>query len=328
MREKILSLLSGQKIDTVPAFSGLIHVTVEGLEREGMKLYETHHDAEKMARAAASTFKLTRMPSATLPLDLCSPAEALGSELNFYEDGRLQFPQVKKVIFKSTKEIQETVVSGKWKEGRIDLVCEAIRLVKEDVGKDVVISGLIPGPYTLLLYICNLTNMVMEMKREPQVVLDALLHLSSFLAEIGKAYREAGADFITIHDMGGSAGFVGPSVYEQFVLPAEKDLIGKLPKPSVLSVCGRMDKALHLLPQTGADAVSIDQVTDVKLAREVLKDVLLFGNLDPMETLSEGSQANVAGAVTGAKEAGVDAIWPGCDLVPSTSIQNIKAMTM
>ena len=326
MREKILSLLSGQKMDTVPAFSGLIHVTAEGLERDGLKLYETHHDAEKMARAATSTFKLTGMPSATLPLDLCSPAEALGSELIFYEDGRLQFPQVKKVTFKSTKEIGEEVVSGKWKEGRIDLVCEAIRLVKEDVGKDVVISGLIPGPYTLLLYICNLTNMVMEMKREPQVVLDALLHLSSFLAEIGKAYREAGADFITIHDMGGSAGFVGPSVYEQFVLPAEKDLIEKLPKPSVLSVCGRMDKALHLLPLTGADAVSIDQVTDVKLAREVLKDVLLFGNLDPMETLSEGNQTDVARAVTGAKEAGVDAVWPGCDLVPSTPIQNIRAI--
>jgi [methyl-Co(III) methanol-specific corrinoid protein]:coenzyme M methyltransferase len=326
MREKILSLLSGQKVGTVPAFSGLIHVTAEGLEREGLKLYETHHDAEKMARAAASTFKLTGMPSATLPLDLCSPAEALGSELIFYEDGRLQFPQVKKVIFKSTKEIGEEVVSGKWKEGRIDLVCEAIRLVKEDVGKDVVISGLIPGPYTLLLYICNLTNMVMEMKKEPRAVLDALFHLSSFLAEIGKAYREAGADFITIHDMGGSAGFVGPSVYEQFVLPAEQDLISKLPKPNVLSVCGRMDKVLHLLPLTGADAVSIDQVTDIKLARDVVKDVLLFGNLDPMETLSEGSQADVAEAGTRVKEAGVDAVWPGCDLVPSTPIQNIARM--
>jgi len=326
MREKILSLLSGQKVDTVPAFSGLIHVTADGLEREGLKLHEVHHDAGKMARVAASTFEMTGMPSATLPLDLCSPAEALGSELNFYKDGRLQFPQVKKVIFKSTKEIGEAVISGKWKDGRMRVTCDAIRLVKVDVGKDIVISGLIPGPYTLLLYICNLTNMVMEMKREPQVVLDALFHLSSFLAEIGKAYREAGADFITIHDMGGSAGFVGPSVYEQFVFPAEKDLIGKLPKPSILSVCGRMDKVLHLLPQTGADAISIDQTTDAKSAREALKDILLLGNLDPMETLSKGNEATVAEAVTRAKEAGVDAVWPGCDLVPSTPIQNIKAM--
>jgi [methyl-Co(III) methanol-specific corrinoid protein]:coenzyme M methyltransferase len=325
MRKEILSLLSGQKIDTVPAFSGLIHVMVEGLEREGLKLHEVHHEAGKMARAAASTFKSTGMPSATLPLDLCAPAEALGSELNFYEDGRLQFPQVRKVIFKSTKEIGE-VVNGNWVSGRILLICEAIKLVKEDVGKDIVISGLIPGPYTLLLYLCNLTNMVMEMKKEPQMVIDALFHLSSFLSKIGKAYCDAGADFITIHDMGGSAGFVGPSVYEKFVFPAEKDLIGKLPKPSVLSVCGRMDKALHLLAQSGADAVSVDQTTDLKSAREAMKDTMLFGNIDPVAVLWRGDEARVTEAVRGAKEAGVDAVWPGCDLVPSTPIQNIKVM--
>jgi MtaA/CmuA family methyltransferase len=200
-------------------------------------------------------------------------------------------------------------------------------LVKEDVGEDVVIAGLIPWPYTLLLYLCNLPNMVMEMKKEPQAFIDALFHLSSFLAQIGKAYREAGADYITIHDMGGSAGIVGPSVYEQFVFPTEKDLIGKLPKPTVLSVCGRMDKVLHLLAQTGADAVSVDQVTNLKSARKALKDVMLFGNLDPVETLFRGDEADVAEAVTRAKEAGVDAIWPGCDLVPSTPLHNIQRMT-
>lgn len=325
MREKILSLLSGQKIDAVPAFSGLIHVTAEGLEREGLKLHEVHHEARKMARAAASTFKLTGMPSATLPLDLCAPAEALGAELNFYEDGRLQFPQVRRVIFESTREIGETV-TGKLGIGRIPLICEAIRLVKEEIGKDIVISGLIPGPYTLLLYLCNLPNMVREMKKEPQMVTDALFYLSTFLGEIGKAYREAGADFITIHDMGGSAGFVGPSVYEQFVFLAERDLIGNLPKPRVLSVCGRMDMALHLLAQTGAEAVSVDQMTDIRSAREALGEVRLFGNLDPLETLLRGDEAQVAEAVAGAKEAGVDAVWPGCDLVPSTPVQNIRKM--
>ena len=126
--------------------------------------------------------------------------------------------------------------------------------------------------------------------------------------------------------MGGSAGFVGLSVYEQFVFPTEKDLIGKLSKPSVLSVCGRMDKSLHLLAQTGADAISIDQMTDVKSAREALGDGMLFGNLDPVEILWRGDEGDVAEAVIGAKEVGVDAVWPGCDLVPSTPIQNIKCM--
>jgi [methyl-Co(III) methanol-specific corrinoid protein]:coenzyme M methyltransferase len=322
MRHQILSLLNGQTLDTVPAFSGLIHVTSAGLEREGLSLHKVHHDANKMARAAASTFKLTGMPSATLPLDLCAPAEALGAELSFEGEG---FPQVRRVVFESTKEIRE-LENREWEGGRIGLICEAIKLVKYDIGKDVVISGLIPGPYTLLLYLCNPVNLFIEMKKEPQVVIDALFHLSSFLAKIGHAYHEAGADLITIHDMGGSAGYIGPLKYEQFVFPSEKDLIEKLPKPCALSVCGSMDKALHLLAQTGADAVSVDQLTDLKAAREALKDTLLFGNVDPVESLWRGDEAHVAEAVQRLKEAGVDAIWPGCDVVPSTPIQNIKAM--
>src|SRR5215211_7477263 len=92
-RNTILDLFSGQKIDTQPAFSGLIHVTLEGVQVERLTLHEAHHDAQKMAKAAASTYRLTGMPSAALPLDLCAPAEALGAQLNFYEGGDYRFPQ-------------------------------------------------------------------------------------------------------------------------------------------------------------------------------------------------------------------------------------------
>jgi len=39
-----------------------------------------------------------------------------------------------------------------------------------------------------------------------------------------------------------------------------------------------------------------------------------------------GDEVQVAETVRGAIEAGVDAVWPGCDLVPSTPIQNIKVL--
>jgi [methyl-Co(III) methanol-specific corrinoid protein]:coenzyme M methyltransferase len=263
------------------------------------------------------------MTSATLPLDLCSPAEMLGAELNYFEGGELMFPQVKRALFESTKDVT-TKVNEK---GRLSLVCEAIGLVKEDIGKDIVISGMIPGAYTLLLYICNPKNLFIEMKKEPQAVMDALLSLSNFLAKIGNEYKKAGADFITIHDMGGSPGFIGPAKYEQFVFPAEKSLIEKLSKPIVLSVCGNVTNGLHLLSQTGADAISIDQTVDLATARSALKDMLLFGNLDPVETIWRGDKGQIAESTIRAKEAGVDAVWPGCDLVIQTSIENIKTMT-
>jgi len=328
-RADILDLLSGKKTDSQPSFSGLIHITVEGLEREGLVFHEIHKDAQKMARAAGSTFRLTGMPSAALPLDLCAPAEALGTTLNFYENGDYRFPQPAKALFASTKYLNTAYFQNAdfINKGRLPLICDAIKLLKEDIGGDVAISGIIPGPYTLLLYLIEPGGLFAEMKREPNAVLDALFHLSSFLAQIGNAYRNAGADYITIHDMGGSPGFIGPPKYEQFVYPTEKHLIEQLSKPCVLSVCGNASKSLQLLAQTGAEVISVDQLTDLTAAREALKDMLLFGNLDPVATLYRGDEAQVAEAVQKAQEAGVDGIWPGCDLVPQTPVENIKTMT-
>jgi [methyl-Co(III) methanol-specific corrinoid protein]:coenzyme M methyltransferase len=163
------------------------------------------------------------------------------------------------------------------------------------------------------------------MKREPMLVAEALFQLASFLAQVGIAYRNAGADFITIHDMGGSPGFIGPAKYEQFAYPAEKLLITELPPPRVLSVCGNTNRSIHLLVQTNADAISVDQLNDLAGSRKVLTDTLLFGNIDPVQTLSAGTPEEIEEAVRSALGTGVDALWPGCDLVPQTSIANLKA---
>ena len=327
-RADILDLLSDNKVDNASVFSGLIHITAEGLEHEGLVFHEIHKDTNQMAKAAASTFQLTGMPSAALPLDLCAPAEALGATLNFYEQREDQFPQPLRPLFASTTYLNHAYFESAdfLKQGRIPLICDAIRLLKEDVGNEVVISGIIPGPYTLLLYLVEPGGLFAEMKREPNAVLDSLLHLSSFLAQIGNAYKNAGANFITIHDMGGSPGFIGPAKYEQFVFPAEKQLIEALKKPCVLSVCGNANKSLHLLAQTGADAISVDQLTDLAAARETLKDTLLFGNIDPVAMLWQGNETDITEAVRQVKEAGVDAVWPGCDLVPQTPIENIESL--
>jgi [methyl-Co(III) methanol-specific corrinoid protein]:coenzyme M methyltransferase len=328
MRNQILSLLSGQKIDGVPAFSGLIQVTAEGLAREGISLKESHHDAQKMAKGAASTYRLTGMPSAALPLDLCAPAEALGATLKYYEDVENQFPQPAKPLFGSTKDLSQDYFQSAdfLSHGRIPLICGAIRALKADIGSEAVISGILPGPYTLLLYLIDLGGLFIEMKREPDAVQEALSQLSIFLSQVGAAYRSAGADFITVHEMGGSPGFIGPARFEQFVFPAVQQLVRDLPEPMVLSVCGNTNKSMHLLAQTGARAISVDQTNDLAASRLTLNDTWLFGNVDPVAILQQGEEAEVTEAARRSKEAGVDAVWPGCDLVPLTPLANIRAM--
>lgn len=327
-REAILSLFQGNRASSPPAFSGLIHLTAEGLQSEGLVFHEVHKDARKMAKASASTFKLSNLPSAVVPLDMYVEAEALGGTIDFLKSREFVFPQIARPLFASTKYLNSAYFESAdfINRGRIPLVCETIRLLKEDIGQEAVIGGMIPGPYTLLLFLIEPGGLFAEMKREPRLVAEALFHLSTFLSQVGIAYRNAGADFITIHDMGGSPGFLGPAKYEQFVYPAQKLLIAELPAPRVLSVCGNTNKSMELLAQTGADAISVDQTNDLAASRKILTDTLLFGNIDPVAMLWQGNHADITEAVHAAKEAGVDALWPGCDLVLQTPIENIKSI--
>ncbi|MBI5295538.1 MAG: hypothetical protein HY869_08690 [Chloroflexi bacterium] len=334
MRTQILDLLNGKRVDGIPAFSGLTHVTAAGLEREGLAFHETHRDAEKMARAAASTFRGAGFPSAALPLDMCVEAEALGAEVDFREGGQYEFPRMARPLFETGVQCLQTL--EQWKQspkssdfglqGRVPLVCEAITKLKHDIGADAVIGGILPGPFTLLLFLVESGALFTEMKRNPQAVHDALLHLSSFLSRVGHAYRHAGADFLTIHDMGGSPGFLGPKRFVDFVLPAQQQLIAELPKPRVLSVCGNTNAMMHLLAQSGAEAISVDQTNDLAASRAALPHTLLFGNLNPVETLSRGTRPQVQAAAAQARSLGIDALWPGCDLYPPTPLENLKVL--
>src|SRR5687767_1544027 len=133
-RETILSLFNGQKPASPPVFSGLIHITAEGLQSEGLIFHEVHLNAGKLAKAAASTYRLGGFPSAVAPLDLYVEAEALGAEIDFRESVEFSFPQVRKAGFTSVKVLIEHLIKKAdiLDTGRIRLACEAIKLLKRD----------------------------------------------------------------------------------------------------------------------------------------------------------------------------------------------------
>lgn len=322
-REEILALLSGQRPEQPPCFSGLIHVTAAGLDSLGLKLHESHTDADKMARAAASIFKLAGVPSAAVPLDLCVEAEALGAKINYHTDTQnLIFPSPAQFLFDNC----EAVRTYNLGEGRIPLVCEAIRLLMEDIGQDAVIAAIVPGPFTLLSLLVKPEALMLDLKRDPASVHAALDVMADMVIRSALAYHQAGADMLTIHEMGGSPGVLGPKRFEVFVLPALQKVLASLPRPRILSVCGNTNGSMPLLAKAGADAISVDQLNDLAASRAALPDTLLFGNIDPVSVLANGTEAQIRQAVTEAIAAGVDAVWPGCDLFPATPLENLRAM--
>jgi [methyl-Co(III) methanol-specific corrinoid protein]:coenzyme M methyltransferase len=344
-RTAILQLLIDGKNNFAPCFSGLISVTAPGLEREGLQFHEVHHDASKMARAAASTYRTSGFGSAVLPLDLCVEAEALGATVDFREGAeKAEFPRVAGFLYDSVEKFatvpfgddkaqshRETKESLSLRDsvaekGRIPIVVEAIKLLKEDVGNEIVIGGYLPGPFTLLSLLVETGPLYMSMRRLPEGVHAALDTLAQVLASVGTAYHNAGVDFLTVHEMGGSPGALGPRLFERILLPHLQALISALPRPVVLSACGRTNGTMKLLAASGADALSVDQTNDLARSREEVPNALLFGNLDPVGIISQGTPAQIMEATAGAVRSGADAVWPGCDLYLQTPLENLRAL--
>lgn len=328
-REQILGLFNKTNSDTPPIFSGLISVTETGLESEGLQFHETHHDANKMARAAASSYRMSGFGSAVLPLDLYVEAEALGATIDFREESEAaEYPRAADFLYKSVEEFntKNTKIVKFEKAGRIPLVCEAIKLLKEDVGNEIVIGAFVPGPFTLLSLLVETGALYTTLRKNAEGVHAALNVLTQVLSGVGNAYHDSGADFLTVHEMGGSPGALGPKVFESVVLPHLRTLFSELPHPAILSACGRTNGMMQLLAASGADALSVDQANDLARSREDLPDILLFGNLDPVGVISQGKPDEIREAVTSVVRSGTDAVWPGCDLYLQTPLANLRAL--
>jgi [methyl-Co(III) methanol-specific corrinoid protein]:coenzyme M methyltransferase len=317
--------LRGKRAAITPPFSVLSTIIAPALDARGLSFHEIHHDAQKMVAAASAAHELYGLASTTLPTDLIVEAEAFGAQVDFREDmPEAMWPFVPQAPFASPEE----VVSPRGdfsRRGRIPLVCDALRALKQRLGSDIVIGAWIAGPFTLANYAVDFQALLPAVKQSPGDLERALDIFAEALVATAHAYQNAGADFITIHEMGGSPGVLGPRAFAALVMPRLQRIIAALSAPTVLSVCGNTNNAIDLLAQAGASALHLDHKNDLARSRARLgNDVVLFGNLDPVAEIAHGNAATIRAAVERAANAGADAVLPGCDLYLSTRAENMR----
>lgn len=327
-RERIKRLFQGNHIDRLPCFSGMGHVTLSGLKENGLKFCELHNDPVKMAKAAASSYKLFDYECAVVPFDVCFEAEILGCKINFYHQNYSEdilYPTIEKRILEG----EGTLVIPKHLEnkGRMSVIKEAIGLLREDLGSELAIGAYILGPFTLAGQIMEREELLKMILKRPQRAHYLLETLTDFLIEIAHTLSECGLDYMTIREMGATSDILSPHLFKVFIVPNCKRLFANIPLPKVLHICGNTNPIVEYMMECGADALSFDQKNDIGRTRERLGDkVIILGNLDPYNLLALGSKEQVKESVKYCIDYGINGIWPGDDIWPEAPDENIRAM--
>jgi len=228
-RESTLGLLAGRRPGRLPVFAGLPSLTAAGLANAGVEFSSAHTDPQLMALAAASTCEMFGFESAVAPLDMCVEAEALGAGVDFHSASEGFLPPI------VDRPLSLDNLPPDWPAGlslagagRVPLVCESIRRLKSGVGREVAIGAWVPGPFTLGWQLFGVDSWIGSVADRP-LLSQRLAGLADLLSQVAAAYQAAGADFITLHEMGGSPQVVGPRTFREQVQPAVARLCAAIP---------------------------------------------------------------------------------------------------
>jgi [methyl-Co(III) methanol-specific corrinoid protein]:coenzyme M methyltransferase len=327
-KEGVLKFFKKEKIDYIPLFSGMGNITVHGLEKYGWKFAEIHTDGRKMASMAASSFQLFGFPCAVVPFDMGIEAEAMGSKVNYYAHATdILYPTISQHPAEKVEDLNLQIPSDLASAGRIPLVTEAIRILKEEVGNQVAIGSWVLGPYTLAGQLLDLSQLAKAAFKKKDLVGKLLDQLAGVLIQIINIYRRAGADYITVREMGAGPDILSPRMFESLIRPPLRRIFDEIESPKVLHICGDTNAIIDQMVLCGADALSVEKKNNVTETRKKLgPDVLIFGELDAYGVLSQGKPDDVDRAVKEAVERGVNAIWPGCDIWPMVPKENMEAL--
>jgi len=326
-REKVLKLLNHEEVDYIPCFSGMGNIVMDGLQKYGLHFNEVHQNARKMALAAKATPELFGYDCAIVPFDFNVCAEALGSKVQYYKTEDILYPSIPEKIIKSFEDIK--LPSDPENAGRFPVVMEAIRILKKETGNDVAVGSWVLGPFTLAGQVTDLTKLLKDTFKKPNEVIQFLTPLRDLLISEAKLYQKAGADFITVREMGTPVDLLSPRVWKSMIQPFMIKMREEIGSPVVLHICGKTNEIIHFMHECGYDAVSVEHQNDVAMSRQKIGPPpknLLLGNLNTYKVMVQGTAEDVANEVRAAIDGGVDAIWPGCDIWPGTPAENMKAM--
>ena len=292
-----------------------------------VKMREYYTNGEVMARAQLIAYEEYRHDAISIFSEVGIIAEAMGSEFDYPDD---DLPVLRRPILKY-KDIDRIVIPRPKTAKRMPVYLEAIEYVYKALGDTVPVLAYVPAPFTTGMMLSEPNQFLIDTIKKPNYIKQVME--IAFKATIEFCYDIINCGGLPlIVDPLASSSVISPRIYRDFALPYEKELIKFLHRYDfdvILHICGDTVPILDLLPETGADLVSLDKV-DINVAIAKLSEKMrIIGNYDTAKiafsSMDEISR-DVKNMVMTAKPARKGYIAStGCEVPVRAPVQNVKA---
>ena len=294
-----------------------------GLELVGYTAYEVYEDPEKQLELAQ---KMNEVFESDFIYSLCDGAifcETLGLELLKLD---YDFPSVIEHPIKTLEDVKRLKVPDPYKDGRMPVNLKSLKLIAQNIDKPLYVS--IQGPFTLAIQLAGATHLLRSLIRDKEYVKALLDFTKETVILYSRAVNDAGAKYIQISEPGTVT--LSPAQFEENIVPMLNEILNNLDSWKGIHICGDTMHFLHLMLKCNIHGISLDQIMDYKeVAPKIPKNIVLIGNLDPIELVGKGSVEEIKKGTLLLKEAMGQyknyLCALGCNCLNDTPVENLQA---
>lgn len=325
-RERVLEHLAGRPVDRLPVMPITMMFAASEL---GVRYRDYSADYTLLAAGQIRTAQAYGFDYVNTMSDPAREAADCGAAVDYFDEQPAALVEERALLVDKTT-LARLAIPDPLGGGRMHNGVKAVALLKERVGRELLVEGWIEGPCAEGADLRGINTLMLDFYDDPVFVRDLFDFVVELELRFAKAQIEAGADLIGIGDA--AASLVGPEVYEEFVWPAEKKLVDgvkALGGRTRLHVCGNTRFALAGMGRLGCAVVDLDSPSPVAQGRrEMGPDQVLLGNVNPVAVLRDGTPEEVTAAVAEchAQAGRRFVVGAGCEVPRDTPPANLRAL--
>ena len=257
-------------------------------------------------------------------------AEAMGSEIKYSKNNVAQLAKPALRL----SEVDNAKLVDVDKDGRLPIILDAVRKVKDRLGKEVSVSASVTGPLSIAAMVLGTEQLLIGMIKKPEKVHQLMKVIVENNNRLIKRLVEMGVS-IGFPDPVSSTALISVEQYRKFSLPYFKknvDYVKSLGGGCGLHICGTSRKLWEDLRDTGIGAFSLDNVESLEEAKIVLGGTMgIQGNVPPVDVMKLGTPHDVLRAARECIRQGWDSpngftLTSGCQMPANTPEENMQAL--
>lgn len=297
-----------------------------GLRVVGYTMDEVYNSPEKQLELSILMDKMFKLDFVSAVDDGNIFCETLGIPMKRYD---YDFSMVVEHPIKDIETLSKLKVPNSYKDGRMPIKLKSLELIANHFDKPLKIS--IQGPFTLAVQLGGAENVLRSIIKNPYYVEKLLAYTTEVVLTYAKAVEKAGAKYISIAEP--STIMISPKRYEKLAAKNLRYIYENLSCWKGIHICGDTTKILDFMINFGVDAISLDQIMNLpEVAKEVPEDIVIIGNIDPINVLAKMTPEQVKEKTLKLKREMKDfpnyIVSFGCTSLNNTPIENLKAFCL